>query len=92
MADSRAHILVAGRVQGVGFRDFTARVARGLALVGRVRNRPDRRVEVEVEGERGRIEALVTRIGQGPPGSRVDDVSVEWGAPLGAWPDFRIDW
>ncbi len=48
----RARILVAGRVQGVGFRAFAARTATRLDLVGGVRNLDDGRVELEVEGRR----------------------------------------
>lgn len=38
--------LVSGQVQGVGFRWFVARHARGLGLGGYARNLPDGRVEV----------------------------------------------
>jgi acylphosphatase len=43
--------LVGGVVQGVGFRWFVARHARGLGLAGFARNLPDGRVEVVVTGE-----------------------------------------
>ena len=41
----RAHVLVSGHVQGVGFRWSVERVARGEGLGGWVRNRRDGRVE-----------------------------------------------
>ena len=55
----RARIFVGGRVQGVGFRAFAARTATRLDLVGGVRNLDDGRVELDVEGRRTVIEALL---------------------------------
>ena len=45
----RAQILVSGRVQGVGYRAFAARVASRHALLGGVRNLDDGRVELDVK-------------------------------------------
>ena len=47
----RHHLIVEGRVQGVGFRYFTQKLAQQFGLVGWVRNLPDGTVEVEAEGE-----------------------------------------
>jgi len=58
-ANVRAHILVSGRVQGVGYRAFAHRVATQRGLVGGVRNLDDGRVELDVEGDRAVIEALL---------------------------------
>jgi acylphosphatase len=75
---ARAHVVVSGRVQGVFFRQSTVDEAQRLGLRGWVRNLPDGRVEVEAEGERGDLEALVRYLGRGPPAARVADVQVEW--------------
>jgi acylphosphatase len=87
---SRLSLRVFGRVQGVGFRFFIEREAKGLGLSGWVRNMPDGSVEVEAEGERARLEALVGRAREGPPLSRVTRVDETWdeGAPRHA--DFRV--
>ena len=45
-----AHIMVAGRVQGVYFRDGTVRQARAQGLVGWVRNLRDGRVQIFAQG------------------------------------------
>jgi acylphosphatase len=71
----RAHILVQGRVQGVGFRQFTCRVAVELGLTGWVRNLPDGRVEIVAEGEDLPLTSFMSLIRQGPPLSRVDAIS-----------------
>jgi len=66
--------LVSGRVQGVGFRYHVYRAARRFGLAGDVRNLPDGRVEVRVEGPRDRVSALRQTVEAGPPGSRVAQV------------------
>jgi len=48
---TRRTILFSGRVQGVGFRYTTRRIAAGFAVVGTVRNLPDGRVELVAEGD-----------------------------------------
>ncbi len=47
----RQTVYFAGRVQGVGFRLTTANLAKDFAVAGTVRNLPDGRVELIVEGE-----------------------------------------
>ncbi|MGC3997869.1 MAG: acylphosphatase [Anaeromyxobacter sp.] len=84
----RVEVIVSGRVQGVGFRWSTVDEARRLGLDGWVRNLPDGRVEAEAEGERPAVEALLRFLQRGPPGARVDDVEVRWGAPAGALGPF----
>ncbi|MBS0151754.1 MAG: acylphosphatase [Nitrospira sp.] len=86
----RARILVHGRVQGVGFRAFAAHVALDLRLLGGVRNLPDGRVELEVEGQRAVIEALEHRLRIGPSAARVIKVETEWGAATGRYSVFEI--
>ncbi|HEV2358188.1 MAG TPA: acylphosphatase [bacterium] len=69
---------VSGRVQGVGFREFTRRAARRLGVGGWVRNLPDGRVEVVADGERAVLEALVSAVRAGPPGAVVRDIQQDW--------------
>ncbi len=65
MRSSRG-FLVIGRVQGVGFRWWTARQARELNLGGTVRNRPDGSVEVHAHGAPSALTELESRLGVGP--------------------------
>jgi acylphosphatase len=74
----RVHALVNGKVQGVGFRAFTAYHAEQKELAGWVRNRQDGKVEVEAEGPRPILEAFLTVLQQGPPLSRVTQIIVDW--------------
>ena len=52
-------LVISGRVQGVGYRDWTVATARGLGLDGWVRNRRDGGVEALVAGDAAAISALV---------------------------------
>ena len=70
--------VVAGLVQGVGFRWYAARNARGLGLTGYARNLDDGRVEVVATGNDvatlARFEALLRA---GPGHARVDSVEAQ---------------
>ena len=68
--------LVSGRVQGVGFRYFTHAVAVREGVTGWVRNLDDGRVEALVEGEPAAVERVEQAIRTGPPGARVDSVTM----------------
>jgi acylphosphatase len=85
----RAHVVVTGHVQGVGFRFTTVDQAQRLGVRGWVRNQPDGSVEVQAEGERAAVEALVRYLHRGPPGARVDDVALRWDAHVGDLGPFR---
>jgi acylphosphatase len=66
--------LLSGRVQGVGFRYFTQRVAAQHGISGWVRNTPDGRVEIEAEGDADAMRQFESRISAGPPGGHVDQL------------------
>ena len=63
---------LSGRVQGVGFRWWTARTARSLGLRGTVENLADGTVEVHAEGPVRAVERLERRLHGGPRAARVD--------------------
>jgi acylphosphatase len=66
--------LVSGAVQGVGFRWFVARHARGLGLRGYARNLPDGSVEVVVDGHDESLPELERLLQAGPSHARVERV------------------
>jgi acylphosphatase len=73
----RFRVLVSGRVQGVWYRETCRREAERLGVAGWVRNRPDGRVEIEAEGPRPAVDALVGWARRGPPRAVVDTLVVE---------------
>lgn len=75
-AEKAIRATVEGRVQGVGFRYTTRRMARELGVDGWVRNLPDGSVEVWAQGRTGAVEAMRRFLEQGPPGAVVRSVDV----------------
>jgi len=88
----QAHILVSGRVQGVNFRAYTQKVARGLGLQGYVRNLLDGRVEIVAEGEEDSLNRLIEWAGRGPSLAEVQDVRVEFSEPTDIFRGFSIQY
>jgi acylphosphatase len=86
----RARILVSGRVQGVGYRAFTCRMAASRGLTGGVENLDSGQVAVDVEGSRGVLEEFVKDLKKGPVGARVTGVQIEWCGATGRYHDFTI--
>ena len=85
-----AEIVVEGRVQGVGFRNYVQRKAALLGLNGYVMNMNDGKVRARAEGTRERIEDLVRDLSKGPPLSRVERVNVTWRPASGRFTAFTI--
>jgi acylphosphatase len=83
--------VVRGRVQGVGFRWFVEREARLLGIAGWVRNNHDGNVEVQAQGTREQLAALLSRLRQGPPAARVDDVAESEAQLKDGINSFRIE-
>jgi len=68
--------VVAGHVQGVGYRWFVRERARALDLTGIVRNAIDGSVVVDVAGTPQQITRLEDALTEGPRGAEVESVNV----------------
>ena len=68
------HVVVRGRVQGVGFRWFVRERARALGLAGWVRNLADGAVEVAAAGDSHDLDRFRAMLTQGPSGAVVSSV------------------
>lgn len=69
-----SEIRVDGRVQGVGFRAWTRRLAHTLGLIGLVENSPDGSVRIVVQGSNEHLSQFISALHQGPPAARVRNV------------------
>ena len=69
-------LVVTGKVQGVGYRDWMIKKARRMSLLGWVRNRLDGSVEAHVEGQPAQVGELVEACRRGPMLAKVDHVDV----------------
>ena len=84
MSERKAiHVIIAGRVQGVGFRAWAKSTATKKGLNGWVRNRTDGTVEAVFSGKAAHIDAMLTACKDGPLASRVQEVvAKDWAEPV----------
>src|SRR5260221_521624 len=71
--------VIAGRVQGVGFRWFTHDAAAREGVHGWVRNLADGSVEVIAEGDEPSVDRLEAAVRRGPSSARVERYDLEYG-------------
>jgi acylphosphatase len=75
------HVVIRGRVQGVGFRMWTEDTALQHGVAGFVRNRRDGCVEAVFAGSADAVAAMIEACQHGPAGARVDGVTEQQGGP-----------
>ena len=83
-------VLITGKVQGVGFRNFTQMNAKQLGINGYAKNLPNGKVEVVAEGDKAQLDALVALLKKGPRYARVDSLHVDERAFTGEYKSFGI--
>lgn len=74
MSDVTLRVRVTGRVQGVWYRGWTQKTARGLGLRGWVRNEADGAVSALIAGPEKAVEDMLRAMRRGPDLARVDGV------------------
>ena len=84
------YVLITGKVQGVGFRNFTQRNARQLGINGYAKNLPNGKVEVVAEGDKAQLDTLITFLKRGPRFARVDSLDVDERSFTGEYESFGI--
>jgi acylphosphatase len=77
MSGTIRRLLIRGRVQGVGYRAWVEQQARGLGLLGWVRNRRDGSVEALFAGTDELVTSMIAACRHGPSSARIDDVAEE---------------
>jgi len=73
-----AHIIVSGFVQGVGYRQFTKKIAQKESLKGWVENISERRVEIVFSGQEENIKEAIKSLKKGPFLAEIKDIKIEW--------------
>ena len=73
----QARLIITGRVQGVGYRDWALTTGRRLGLAGWVRNRRDGSVEIFIVGDDSAVGEMIAACRRGPAMARVDAVDFE---------------
>ncbi len=86
----RAHVYIEGKVQGVFYRDWILRQARGLGLTGWVKNLEDGRVEVVFEGPKMQVEVLTQKCKEGSSASEVKHTDISYEKATGEFDGFSI--
>ncbi|KAB1649464.1 acylphosphatase [Pseudoclavibacter endophyticus] len=79
----RVEVVVHGVVQGVGFRWAAREAAARFGVSGTARNRSDGTVEVQVEGQRQQVDAMLQWLAHGPSTSMVERVDTRDVPPRG---------
>ena len=87
---ARAVVQYIGRVQGVGFRFTTVRIAASFRVNGYVRNEPDGSVTVIAEGERSEVKRFIDAVSTSPMSRYIRNTYVCWEPPQGETGGFTI--
>jgi acylphosphatase len=73
-AETIRHVVIRGRVQGVGYRAWTEHEALRRGLQGWVRNRRDGSVEAVFAGAAEAVTAMIESCRRGPHGAQVEAI------------------
>ena len=74
-------LIIAGRVQGVGYRAWMVQQAERLGVSGWVRNRRDGTLEALVDGDTASVEELLRLCRRGPRLAEVTEIVEELAEP-----------
>ncbi|WP_284945212.1 acylphosphatase [Acidisoma cladoniae] len=86
---SAKHLIISGRVQGVGFRDWMVTEATAMGVDGWVRNRANGTVEALISGTADAVEELARACRRGPRFAQVESIVEEKAEPPEE-PGFRL--
>ena len=84
----RAHVIITGEVQGIGFRYYIKEKAKMLGINGWVRNLIDGKVEAVFEGLEDKVKELIEWCKKGPSLAKVNHVKVEFRNYKGEFTSF----
>lgn len=90
MNNMRAHVIVAGRVQGVCFRSWSENRLNSIGVTGWIKNLSDGSVEAVVEGAGDKVQLAIKALQSGPSLAEVETVQVDYESPTGEFSRFSI--
>ncbi|MDD3861066.1 MAG: acylphosphatase [Bacteroidales bacterium] len=73
---SKAHIIIAGRVQGVAFRYYARNTANRIGVKGWIKNLDNGDVEIMVEGKKELVNLMIDWCKKGPGLAIVEDIRI----------------
>lgn len=90
MGIKQYHLLITGRVQGVGYRASASDKGQQLGINGWVKNLQDGRVEMLIAGEQLQLEQMIAWAEQGPRFAEVTHIDISEQSVTGKLSDFQI--
>lgn len=84
------HVVIKGKVQGVGFRALTRRHAMILGIKGTVRNLEDGTVEIYAQGSKQQLEKLIQILKEETTPGQIQEASIDYFPIESPHMDFRI--
>lgn len=90
MGIEQKHCLISGRVQGVSYRYSARQQAYKLGITGWVRNRPDGRVELVIQGQTEQMKDMLDWAYQGPQFADVTTIVIKEQSPDVIYTEFEI--
>ena len=90
MPNTRVHIFITGKVQGVFFRQAMKVISIKNSVYGFVRNLNDGRVEAVLEGDDNNVNTVIEWCNSGPANSRVESVEIKNEEPAGLFSNFNV--
>lgn len=84
------HIIVSGKVQGVGFRYYTQMRAAQYGVTGWVRNMDDGSVEIIAVGQPEDLQLFIESVREGNPFSKVNNMEIHTREKIDPYPSFKI--
>ncbi|MEZ2715531.1 acylphosphatase [Niallia circulans] len=84
------HLIINGRVQGVGFRYFVQMIAMENKITGWVRNKADGTVECMAVASSETLRAFVEKVKRGNRFARVDHIEIQESEPEELFSSFKV--
>lgn len=84
------HLIIKGRVQGVGFRYFVQMIAMENQITGWVRNKADGTVECMAVASSETLRVFIEKVKKGNRFARVDHIEIKESEPEELFSSFKV--